>query len=109
MLCHSVHIESGLCKIDFLIDGKIASFELFADMTADRLWGRMVSASGEPIEAPFKYITVVPDSTTPKEFPKYASAKDNSGGNYHFARYCPFKRYPLRSLTASIRVTRPFV
>jgi len=84
LLGHTVHIESGLCRIDFLIDGKKASFELFADMTADRLWGRMVSASGEPVEAPFKYITVLPDSTTPKEFPKYTSVKDNSAGKLSF-------------------------
>ncbi len=91
LLGHSVHIESGLCKIDFLVDGKKASFELFADMTADRLWGRVVSASGKPVEAPFKYITVIPDSTTPKEFPKYTSAKDNSVGMLSFRQVLPFE------------------
>ncbi len=91
LLGHTVHIESGLCRIDFLIDGKKASFELFADMTADRLWGRMVSASGEPVEAPFKYITVLPDSTTPPEFPKYTTAKDNSDGMLSFRQVLPFQ------------------
>lgn len=91
LLGHSVHIESGLCKIDFLIDGEKASFELFADMTTDRLWGAMVAVSGEPVEAPFKYITVLPDSTTPREFPKYTSAKDNSGGKLSFRQVLPFE------------------
>jgi len=91
LLGHSLHIESGLCKIDFLIDGKKASFELFVDMTADRLWARMAAASGEPVEAPFKYITVVPDATTPKEFPKYTSAKDNSAGKLSFRQVLPFQ------------------
>ncbi len=91
LLGHSVHIDSGLCRIDFLIDGKKAGFELFADMTEDKLWGAMVSASGKPIEAPFKYITIIPDSTTPKEFPKYTSAKDNSGGKLSFRQVLPFE------------------
>lgn len=91
LLGHSVHIDSGLCRIDFLIDGKKAGFELFADMTEDKLWGAMVSASGKPIEAPFKYITIIPDSTTPKEFPKYTSAKDNSRGTLAFRQVLPFE------------------
>ena len=91
LLGHRVHIESGLCKIDFLIDGEKASFELFVDMTADRLWGRMVAASGEPVEAPFKYITVLPDPTTPREFPKYTSVKDNAEGKVSFRQVLPFE------------------
>jgi len=91
LLGHSVHIESGLCRIDFLIDGKRAVLELFVDMTEDRLWGRMVAASGEPMKAPFKYITVLPDPTTPEEFPKYTSAKDNSRGTLSFRQVLPFE------------------
>jgi len=91
LLGHSVHIESGLCRIDFLIDGEKAGFELFADMAEDRLWGAMVSASGEPVGAPFKYITVLPDPTTPREFPKYTSAKDNAGGTLSFLQVLPFE------------------
>jgi alpha-L-fucosidase 2 len=91
LLGHSVHIDSGLCRIDFLIDGEKASFELFADMTADRLWGRMVSSSGKPIEAPFKYITFLPDPSTPRELPKFTFAKDNSTGKLSFRQVLPFK------------------
>jgi len=79
--------------IGFLIDGKRAVFELFADMTGDRLWGRMASASGEPIKAPFKYITVLPDPSTPKEFPQYTSAKDNSRGTLSFRQVLPFEEF----------------
>jgi hypothetical protein len=91
LLGHSVHIESGPCRIDFLIGGKRAVFELFADMTQDKLWGRMVSASGEPMKAPFKYVTVLPDPTTPAEFPQYTSAKDNSRGTLSFRQVLPFE------------------
>jgi len=91
LLGHSLHIESGLCKIDFLIDGEKVSFELFVDMTEDRLWGAMVTASGESVEAPFKYITVLPDPTTPREFPKYTSAKDDSGGQLSFRQVLSFE------------------
>jgi len=89
LLGHSVHIESGLCKIDFLIDGEKVSFELFADMSADKLWGAMVSASGKPVKAPFKYIKVIPDSTTPKEFPKYTTSKDDPAGKLSFRQVLP--------------------
>lgn len=91
LLGHRVNIDSGLCRIDFLIRGKKVFFELFADMTEDKLWGRMVTDSGEPVEAPFKYITLLPDPTTPSEFPKYTSAKDNPGGVLSFRQVLPFE------------------
>lgn len=91
LLGHSVHVDSGLCRIDFLIDGKKAHFDLFADMTDDKLWGAMVSDSGKPIKSPFKYITVIPDATTPKEFPKYAVEKDSTAGKLAFRQVLPFQ------------------
>ncbi len=91
LLGHSVHIHSGSCNIDFLIDGKKATLELFVDMTRDTLWGRMIGASGQPTQAPFKYITIEPDPTTPPEFPHYTSAKHNSTGILSFRQVLPFE------------------
>jgi hypothetical protein len=91
LLGHTVNIDSGLCRIIFLINGKKVFFELFADMTEDKIWGRMVTDSGEPVEAPFKYITLLPDSATPPEFPKYTSAKDDAAGVLSFRQVLPFE------------------
>lgn len=90
LLGHTLSIESGVCKVDFLINSKIVQLELFVDMATDRLWARMVAGSGQSIKAPFKYITLLPDPDTPKELPRYSTAKDNNQGTLSFRQILPF-------------------
>jgi hypothetical protein len=91
LLGHSLSIDSGVCKVDFLIDNKIVRLELFVDMEADRLWARMIDRTGKPIKAPFNYIAIMPDPDTPKEFPPYSAAKHNNQGTISFRQTLPFK------------------
>jgi alpha-L-fucosidase 2 len=98
LLGHAVQIDSGVCRIDFLIDGQKAHFDLFVDMNADRLWGRMVTSSGEPIAAPFKYIIVIPDPTTPAEFPICTTARDNLAGRLAFRQVLPFEEVSSKKI-----------
>jgi hypothetical protein len=62
VLGHRVAIDRGVCEVSFLVDGRPATLELFADMTVDRLWMRMVDAKGQPIQAPFDRVRLIPES-----------------------------------------------
>ncbi len=91
LLGHRLHIDSGICEIDFLIDNKIAHLEVFTDMNEDRLWIRMVDDSGKPSTAPFEYITLIPDPETPGELPGYTATKDHDRGILSFRQVLPFE------------------
>ena len=36
LLGHRVHIDTGICEVSFLIDGAIATLEIFVEMTSDQ-------------------------------------------------------------------------
>ena len=91
LLGHSLSIDSGLCKVDFLINSKTVQLELFVDMLKDRLWARMVDGAGKSIKAPFKYITILPDPETPEELPKYSTSKHSNQGRLSFRQVLPFE------------------
>lgn len=91
LLEHSLSIDYGLCKVNFLINDENVQLELFVDMTQDRLWARMVDDSGQPIRGPFKYVSVLPDPETPKELPKYSAIKNDSQGTLSFRQILPFE------------------
>ena len=91
LLGHSLSIDSGLCRVRFLIGDKNSELEIFADMAGDKLWARMADSSGRPVKAPFKYITLLPDPDTPKELPRYSAAKDESQGMLLFHQILPFQ------------------
>ena len=46
LIGHTVHIDSGVLKVHFLVRGEPQILEVFTDFSADRLWMRMVDASG---------------------------------------------------------------
>jgi len=62
LLGHRVRIEAGVCEISFLVDAKPARLELFADMSADRLWLRFLGADGRPCASPFNRIRLIPEA-----------------------------------------------
>jgi alpha-L-fucosidase 2 len=61
LLGHRVRIDAGLAEVFFLIEGRPAVLEVFADMAADRLWMRMVDSEGRPTAAPFNRIRLIPE------------------------------------------------
>ena len=65
VLGHRVQIDSGICEISFLIDGAMATLEIFVEMTTDRLWMRMIDADGVPIKAPFDRAELIPEAGVP--------------------------------------------
>jgi hypothetical protein len=78
MLGHVLDISTGTLRIFLLHNGKIVKLEAFADMTADRLWFRLVDEHDRPIPPCFVRFRVIPDGRTPREFPQYSTAEEDS-------------------------------
>lgn len=90
LLGHRLNIATGRCEVDFLVKGKPARLEVFADMTADRLWARFVDDKGNPTPAPFREIVLIPDSGTPGEFPKYTQGGSDANKTLSFRQILPY-------------------
>ena len=91
LLGHRLDISTGLCEIHFLIEGKVAKLELFTDMSADRLWLRLVGANGDPKAAPFERIRLMPDPDTPPDMPDFETAADPTYNTLSFRQLLPFQ------------------
>lgn len=91
VLGHRVRIERGLCEVDFLIEGKTYVLEVFMDMDANRLWGRMVDAEGKPAAAPFSYIALLPDRSIPAELPRFTRETVPEQNAVSFRQILPFE------------------
>jgi len=61
LIGHRVRIDTGVCEVFFIVEGKPARLEVFTDMKADRLWIRMADADGKPIRAPFDRVRLMPE------------------------------------------------
>jgi hypothetical protein len=76
LLGHRTDIADGLCEVYLLNNGRRNTLQLFADMTADRLWFRLVDERQQPAPCCFNRLRVIPDTRTPGEFPKYTATED---------------------------------
>ena len=90
VLGHVVDIATGLCRVRFLVNGRPASLEIFADMTADRLWLRMVDERGEPTRAPFRRIRLLPDPEAARDMPPFTVPDPMPEGILSFRQVLPF-------------------
>lgn len=90
LIGHRLDIATGRCMVDFLVGGKKASLEVFADMTVDRVWARFLDEKGNPAAAPFRDITLIPDPDTPKVFPSCLKTGDDGAGTLFFRQVLPF-------------------
>jgi hypothetical protein len=80
LLGHRIDISNGLCEVYLLNSGVRNTLQVFTDMTADRVWFRLVDEQQRPVSSCFNRLRVVPDTHTPKEFPKYTVTEDVSLG-----------------------------
>jgi alpha-L-fucosidase 2 len=70
MIGHRLDISHGWCEVSLLThDRKKLTLQIFTGMTADQLWLRLVDAAGNPAENIFERVRVMPDPSTPPEFP----------------------------------------
>jgi len=69
---HLLDISNGFVTVKLLLDQKqSACLQIFTDMTYDRVWMKLVDDKGRPLENCFNRIRLIPDTSTPDQFPKY--------------------------------------
>lgn len=73
-------ISHGLVTVRLLLDKKDnADLLIFTDMIKDRVWMKLVDENGITLNNCFNRIRILPDQTTPKEFPAYTVIEGENG------------------------------
>jgi len=91
MLGHKLDISNGMCEVYLLTsEGKKLVLQLFTDMIEDTLWMRLVDEAGHPAESVFDMVRLMPDPSTPREFPAYTSKEDMMDGLLSFRQVLPY-------------------
>ncbi|MBU3743196.1 MAG: hypothetical protein FGM61_01435 [Sediminibacterium sp.] len=91
MVGHKLDISQGLCEVYLLTKEKQKIvLQVFADMLADRLWFRLVDERGNACENIFDRIRVIPDPSTPKEFPRLSAEENFEKGLLSFRQTMPY-------------------
>src|SRR5690606_21675334 len=81
---------TGVCDVSLLTkDGKHLTLRVFTEMDHDRLWMRLLDAEGRDAANVFDRIRVIPDPSTPKEFPTYAVTEALTAGTLAFRQVLP--------------------
>ncbi|MCC7150013.1 MAG: glycoside hydrolase N-terminal domain-containing protein, partial [Saprospiraceae bacterium] len=92
LLGHSLDISNGLCEVHLLDSKKnIIKLQLFTDMREDRLWMQLVDEKGNKAPNIFDRIRIMPDPSTPAEFPKYTSDELLKEGVLSFRQTMPYQ------------------
>jgi hypothetical protein len=91
LLGHKLNISNGLCEVFLLINkSDSAKLEIFTELEKDRLWVRLVDNQGRLRPNGFNRIHLLPDPSTPGEFPKYTILQDNQNGQLAFHQTFPY-------------------
>ena len=91
LLGHRLDVSDGLCEVQFLVAGaKRVTLQLFTDMSRDRLWLRLVDDKGNPGGNIFERVRILPDPSTPPEFPKAQLEEDLPHGVLGFRQTMPY-------------------
>ena len=92
LLGHSLDISTGLCEVSLQTSGgKKIKLQVFTAMEDDRLWMRLVDENGDLTGNIFDRVRVLPDPSTPKEFPPYGIIEDNENGTLFFRQLMPYQ------------------
>lgn len=94
LLGHTLSVQDGLCEVQFLFkeEKESATLQLFVDRTRDRLWMRVIDAKDQPLTKKlFNRLRVLPDPSTPKEFPRYQVQTDTAAGVLSFQQTLPYQ------------------
>lgn len=91
LLGHTLHIDTGLCEVHFLVQGVPATLHIFVDPDVDRVWLRMIDDEGYPIASPFNRIRLIPDPDTPKDLPAFTVNADDANHRLSFTQVLPFQ------------------
>ncbi len=92
MIGHRLDISNGLCEVFLLTnDKKELTLQVFTDMTTDRLWMRLVDKQGKLCDNIFDRVRVMPDPSTPREFPAAKTDELLDKGILSFRQILPFE------------------
>jgi alpha-L-fucosidase 2 len=92
LIGHKLDISKGLCEVTLLTkDRQTVRLQLFTDMSEDKLWMRLVDDQGNPCRNIFDRMRVMPDPSTPTEFPGYKAGEDLSGGHISYRQVLPYE------------------
>ena len=92
MLGHKLDISNGLCEV-FLLTGdkQKLTLQIFTDMNQDKLWMQLVDEKGKPCKSVFDRVRVMPDPSTPGEFPTYTTQENLNEGLIAFRQVLPYQ------------------
>ena len=92
MIGHKLDISNGLCEVYLLTnEKKQLTLQLFTDMEQDKLWMQLVDEDGNQSKNIFDRIRVMPDPSTPKEFPGYKIQENLDEGLIGFRQVMPYQ------------------
>lgn len=90
LLGHRLDIASGVCDVSLLTnEGKTLVLSIFTEMEADRLWMKLVDEEGREAPNVFNRVRVIPDPSTPKEFPQHETTEELAQGALSFRQILP--------------------
>ncbi|MCK5461503.1 MAG: hypothetical protein KAI95_00760, partial [Bacteroidales bacterium] len=90
LIGHTLDISSGMVSIKLLLNNKDDAYlKVFTDMGKDRVWMKLVDDRGVPLPNCFNRINVIPDVSTPEEFPEFL-LQDIRGG-ISFKQIMPYE------------------
>lgn len=89
-LGYHLNLADGVCSVHLLAGGVRQILRLFTDMSRDHLWMNMTDEAGTPIAAPFNRVRLIPDPTTPDEFPEHTVSTPEEGESLSFRQLLPF-------------------
>jgi hypothetical protein len=83
LIGHSLDISGGMASIKLLLNSRDDAYlKVFADMEKDRVWMKLVDDRGMALPGCFNRIRVIPDVSTPEEFPGYTLQDIRGGVSY---------------------------
>ncbi len=92
LLGHKLDISNGLCEVYLLrSDGTKINLQLFTDMKEDKLWMRLVDGQENPVNNIFDRVRIMPDPSTPREFPSCKSDEGLAAGKLSFRQVLPYQ------------------
>lgn len=90
LIGHELDISNGLCTVKFLTaDKKERYLKIFTSMQEDKLWMQLVDKNGTPQPNIFERAKVMPDPSTPSEFPSYEATEELASGTLSYRQVLP--------------------
>jgi alpha-L-fucosidase 2 len=92
LIGYKLDISNGLCEVSLLNrDHEKLTLQIFSDMSADKIWIRLLDNQGRLCGNIFERIRMMPDPSIPEEFPKYKVEEDLMHGIISYRQVMPYE------------------